>query len=52
MKLLEKIKLYFRAKKYKNRDDKGGINYINNSIEKGQTIIDIGAHKAGYLYFI
>ena len=52
MNLLEKIKLRHRALKYKNRDDKGGISYINNSVKKGDTIFDIGAHKAGYLYFM
>ena len=52
MKLFEKIKLYLRAKKYENRNDKGGIAYIKGAIKKGQTVIDIGAHKAGYLYFI
>jgi len=52
MKVIEKVKLFLRAKKYKNRDDKGGITYINNAIKTGQTIIDIGAHKAGYLYYI
>jgi hypothetical protein len=52
MNFLEKIKLRHRALKYKNRDDKGGIAYINQSVKKGDTIFDIGAHKAGYLYFI
>jgi FkbM family methyltransferase len=52
MNFLEKIKLRHRALKYKNRDDKGGISYINNSVKKGDTIFDIGAHKAGYLYFM
>lgn len=52
MKIFEKIKLYLRAKKYEIKNDKRGIAYINNSIQKGQTVIDIGAHKAGYLYFM
>ncbi len=52
MKLIESIKLRHRANKYKNKDDKGGIAYINSVIKKGQTVLDIGAHKAGYLYFI
>lgn len=52
MKLIESIKLRHRANKYKNKDDIGGIAYINSAIKKGQTVLDIGAHKAGYLYFM
>ncbi len=52
MKLIESIILRHRANKYKYKNDKGGIAYVNASIEKGQTVIDIGAHKAGYLYFM
>ena len=52
MNFLEKIKLRHRALKYKNRDDKGGIAYIIDSIKMGDTVFDIGAHKAGYLYFM
>lgn len=52
MKLIESIKLRYRANKYKNKDDKGGIAYINSVIKEGQTVLDIGAHKAGYLYFM
>jgi precorrin-6B methylase 2 len=52
MKLIEGIKLKLRANKYKNENDIGGIAYINAVITKGQTVFDIGAHKAGYLYFM
>lgn len=52
MKLIESIKLRHRANKYKNKDDIGGIAYINSEIKEGQTVLDIGAHKAGYLYFM
>jgi len=52
MKIFERIKLILRANKYKNKDDIGGIAYINSSIKKGQSVFDIGAHKAGYLYFM
>ena len=52
MKFIERIKLEHRANKYKNKDDVGGIAYINSAIQPGQTVMDIGAHKAGYLYFI
>ncbi len=52
MKLLESIKLRYRANKYKNKDDRGGIAYLNTAVENGQTVLDIGAHKGGYLYFM
>lgn len=50
--IIESIKLRCRAIKYKTQNDKGGIVYINNAIKPGQTVFDIGAHKAGYLYFM
>jgi FkbM family methyltransferase len=52
MKFIEYLKLAYRANKYKNKNDTGGIAYILSSIKEGQTVLDIGAHKAGYLYFI
>ena len=52
VKIIENIKLFLRANKYKNKDDKGGIAYINATIKKGQTVFDIGAHKAGYLFWM
>ena len=52
MKLIERIKLRHRAYKYANKDDRGGIAYVNSAIKKGQTVLDIGAHKAVYLYFM
>lgn len=50
--MIEKIKLKLRANKYRNKLDRGGISYIISSIKSGQTVLDIGAHKAGYLYFM
>jgi FkbM family methyltransferase len=52
MKLLESIKLRLRARKYKNKNDKGGIAYLLSAIKPGQSVFDIGSHKAGYLYFM
>jgi FkbM family methyltransferase len=52
MKMIEQFKLSYRANKYKNKHDKGGIKYMLRSIKSGQTVFDIGAHKGGYLYFI
>lgn len=50
-KALEKIRLRLRAEKYRNKEDRGGIEYIRTTVKKGDTIFDIGAHKGGYLYF-
>jgi len=52
MKLIENIKLRYRAHKYKTKNDPGGIDYILSSVLSNQTVLDIGAHKAGYLYFL
>lgn len=52
MKFIERIKLQHRANKYKNKNDKGGIAYIHSAIKGGDTALDIGAHKGGYLYFM
>lgn len=50
-KLFQFIKLFHRAYKYQ-KSDIGEIKFIKSSIKKGDTVFDIGAHKAGYLYFI
>lgn len=52
MKLLELIKLKYRANKYRTRNDIGEIAYIESVLQPGQTVLDIGAHKAGYLYIM
>lgn len=51
MKIIETIKLLHRVYKY-SKSDKGEFAYIKNSIQKGDLIFDIGAHKAGYLYYM
>lgn len=52
MKIIEFFKLVFRARKYRYKTDKGEIAYLLSAIQKDQTVLDIGAHKAGYLYFM
>jgi FkbM family methyltransferase len=52
MDFLEKIKLKLRAEKYRTKHDAGGIAYLQDVVKTGDTVIDIGAHKGGYLYFI
>ncbi|HMP98433.1 MAG TPA: FkbM family methyltransferase [Cyclobacteriaceae bacterium] len=52
MDLIEKLKFHYRALRYKNKNDVGGIHYLINNIKAGDTVLDIGAHKGGYLYFM
>ena len=52
MKLIEKIRLLKRASRYKNKFDKGGIAYAISAVQQGESVFDIGCHKAGYLYFM
>ncbi len=51
MRILEKIKLAHRAYTYKTRYDIGGIKFALASVKKYDTVMDIGSHKAGYLYY-
>lgn len=48
---LERLKLQHRAEKYRFKEDRGGIDYVRRNVRPGDTVFDIGAHKAGYLYF-
>ncbi|MRX47390.1 FkbM family methyltransferase [Pedobacter puniceum] len=52
MNFLHQLNLKFRAFRYQNKTDKGGIKYILENVKVGDTVLDIGAHKGGYLYFI
>ncbi len=52
MKWIERIKLKLRADKYKNKYDIGGVAYLYEAIKKGDTVLDIGAHKGGYLFMM
>jgi FkbM family methyltransferase len=52
MTLLDNVKLAWRARKYQRKTDPGGIAYLIDKIGPGQTVMDIGAHKGGYLYFM
>ena len=52
MKWIELIKLQLRAKKYRTKDDIGGVDFILSALKKGDTVLDIGAHKGGYLYLM
>ena len=49
MKAIEQLKLEYRSARYKYREDRGGIAYIESRVQKGDTVLDIGAHKGAYL---
>jgi FkbM family methyltransferase len=49
---IESTRLRYRADRYRKKHDKGGILYMVSSIAKGQTLMDIGAHKAGYTWWM
>jgi FkbM family methyltransferase len=52
MKWIERLRLQLRANKYKHKDDIGGVDFLIKTIKDGQTVLDIGAHKGGYLYLM
>ena len=47
-----KIKFLFRALKYRYRNDTAEIKFILKNVKKGDSVLDIGAHKGGYLYWL
>ncbi len=52
MNITEKLSLFIRAYRYRYKHDPGGILFIKASLGPGHTVLDIGSHKAGYLYFM
>ncbi|HMO18562.1 MAG TPA: FkbM family methyltransferase [Oligoflexia bacterium] len=52
IKLLFCLRLLNRAFKYKFVSDKNEIDYLFEKINPGDTVIDIGAHKGGYLFWL
>lgn len=47
----EHIKLLYRAWKY-SRAERNEITYLLKKIEKGQTVLDVGAHKGAYSFWM
>tara|TARA_A100000171_G_scaffold52986_1_gene75024 strand:+ start:3297 stop:4058 length:762 start_codon:yes stop_codon:yes gene_type:complete len=47
-----KIKFLFRALKYRYRNDTAEIKFILEHVRNGDSVLDIGAHKGGYLYWL
>jgi FkbM family methyltransferase len=52
MKIIENIRLLHRANMFRHKEGKGSVAYINSAVKQGQTVIDVGANKAGYLYYL
>jgi FkbM family methyltransferase len=52
MTLKQLLKLYYVAYRYRLRINKAEIEYVLAHLSKGDTAIDIGAHKGGYLYWM
>lgn len=51
IKMFELCKLSFRAGRCKKEDD-SVVNYIENTIEEGDTVMDIGSQEGNYIYFM
>jgi len=52
MNIPEHLKLFHRAWRYRYQADKGGIRFLMEHLHKGDTALDIGAHKGGYTYWM
>lgn len=49
---LNYITLLHRAYRYKYKHDIGGIHFLLQHLKQGDTVLDVGAHKGGYLYWM
>lgn len=50
--MLSRLSYLYRAWRYRNRVDPIEIRYILDTLQPGDTAIDIGCHKGGYLYWM
>ncbi len=49
---MKKIKYLYRAFRYRYIVDASEIKFIIRNLKKGDTAVDIGCHKGGYLYWL
>lgn len=52
MKIIQKLRLSYRAKQYLKKENPAGIKYLLDNVGAGDTVFEIGAHKGAHLYFI
>ncbi|MFT5422573.1 MAG: FkbM family methyltransferase [Phycisphaerales bacterium] len=50
--LNQKLRLAVRAWKYRVKLDPAEVSYVRRTIARGNTAIDLGAHKGGYTYWL
>lgn len=50
--LVEYCKLLYRAWKYRLVDNPKEISYLLHTIKRGATVLDVGAHKGGYTFWM
>lgn len=50
--MLQRIKYLYRAWRYRYKVDPAEIRYIRANLSRGDTVIDIGAHKGAYSYWM
>ncbi len=50
--MIELIKYEYRGQRFRYKVDPGEINYIIENIDEGDIVVDIGAHKGGFLYWM
>ncbi len=49
---MKKLKLIWRAWRYRYRLDPGEITFILGEVQKGDLVVDVGAHKGAYTYWL
>lgn len=50
--MIQKLRLIQRAHRYRNRHDPAELEAIRNALTPGATVLDIGAHKGAYTYWM
>lgn len=50
--MLSRLSYWYRAWRYRFRVDPAEIHYILSVLQPGDTAVDIGCHKGGYLYWM
>ena len=50
--MFESLQLFARAWKYRRRNEVSEIAYLCHNLFKGNVVVDVGAHKGAYLYWM